>query len=89
MNAIMHTTFSQKKNTMKGKNKFNYQSFSHNLNKYKKETKATYFEIANKTGIGQTLLFQIIKNKYKSDLSVNYACILAEWMEDNICNYLK
>jgi len=73
----------------KNKNKFNYSSFSYNLREYKKATNATYFEIANETGIGQTLLFQIIKNKYKSDLSINYACILANWMNDSICNYIK
>lgn len=73
----------------KNKKGFNYESFSFNLREYKKETKSTYFDIANKTGLGQTLLFQIINNKYKSDLSINYACILANWMNDSICNYIK
>lgn len=73
----------------KKKIKFDYSAFSYNLREYKKATKSTYFEIAIETGIGQTLLFQIIQNKYRSDLSINYACILADWMNDNICNYLK
>lgn len=87
----MHTISNQKKNTMKEKikNKFDYKTFSHNLLEYKKASNSTYFEISNKTGIGQTLLFQIIKGKYKHDLSMNYACTLAEWMKDNLCNYIK
>ena len=69
--------------------KFKYKDFSSKLKQHKEKTHSTYFSISNETGIGMTLLFQIMNGKYKSDLSMNYACVLAEWMNDNICNYLK
>jgi hypothetical protein len=90
MNATMHTTFKEKRNSMRGrKNKFDYKLFSRKLKEHKNETKQSYMEISIHTGIGMSLIVQIMNARYNSDLSINYASVLCEWMNDNLCNYLK
>lgn len=86
----MHTTFKEKKNLLKERNnKFDYKLFSKKLKDHKMKTNQTYMEISMSTGIGMSLIVQIISGKYQCDLSLNYASTLAEWMNDNICNYFK
>lgn len=90
MTAITHSISRPKKISIKEeKNRFDYKSFSKNLRKYKEKNQFTYIDISLSTGIGMSLIVQIINDNYKSDLSMKYACKLAEWMSDDICNYLK
>ena len=75
MTAITHMISKPKKISIKEqKNKFDYKSFSKNLKKYKDSSQSTYMDIALQTGIGMSLIVQIVNDKYKSDLSMKYAC---------------
>lgn len=70
------------------KTNFNYESFRKKLELTKQERDKTYFEIAVETGICLSLIAQICSGKYKSEISMRYATILADWMNEDLCNYL-
>lgn len=89
MIATTHTTSKQRKNLLKGKGKFDYKTFSDDLKKFKEKNEFTYMDIALQTNIGMSLIVQIVNGKYKSDLTIIYACVLSEWMKKNICNYFN
>ena len=86
----MPKTSKQKKSTSaEKKSKFDYKKFAENLIAYKNKKGFSYVDIAHETGISLSVIALICAKKYNSDLTLNKAQTLANWMQDDICNYIK
>lgn len=89
MNAIMRKTIRRKRNLKTERNKFNYILFSKNLQEFKDKNNLTYQDISEQTRIGMSVIARLIKNEYRSDLSLNYAITICELINEELCKYIK